>query len=595
MNSTLNSLRYAIYVAIAVIIFLLLRQWVTFSAEYDKLAEQRNIQNTQSISPATETLITNQQVEALGYTDTDNNIPAIANTSAATSIESNNEIKNTSNSVVNNARYITVKTDIAEIKIDKLGGDIIEYALLEHLTTLDADSAPLKLLEKNKQRTYVAQSGIIGESGTNNRAARAFFSSVKDEYQMANGPLTVSLSYKDPNGITLTKNFDFTPNNYLLTVSYLIDNQSDGVWQGTFYANIKRDNSEDPGAESSGFGMQSYLGMATTTEDDPYKKIDFDEIAKKNFRHSTQGGWIATIQHYFVSAWVPNQDTTHHYYTKRANDGLNIIGFYSNPTDVQPGEAKTISAQFYAGPKNQYTLRKIANHLDLTVDYGWFWWLSQPLYTLLNFFATGDLHIGDNTYHLFSGVHNWGVAIILLTVVVKLLFFKLSATSYRSMANMRRVQPKLLAIRERYANDKQGQSKAMMELYQKEKINPLGGCLPILIQMPVFIALYWALIESVELRHAPFFLWINDLSAMDPYFILPILMGVSMFLQQKMNPAPPDPMQAKVMQLMPIIFTFFFLWFPAGLVIYWVSNNVLSILQQWVITRSIENADAAAK
>ncbi|NNC55597.1 MAG: membrane protein insertase YidC, partial [Pseudomonadales bacterium] len=249
---------------------------------------------------------------------------------------------------------------------------------------------------------------------------------------------------------------------------------------------------------------------------------------------------------------------------------------------------------FYAGPKNQYRLAEIAEHLDLTIDYGWLWMLAQPLYALLYFFATGELHAFGKVFNVFGGFNNWGVSIIMLTVVVKLLFFRLSASSYRSMANMRRVQPKLLAIRDRYKTDKQAQSKAMMELYQKEKINPLGGCLPILIQMPVFIALYWALMESVELRHAPFALWIKDLSVMDPYFILPLLMGATMFFQQKMNPAPPDPMQAKVMQWMPVIFTFFFLWFPAGLVIYWVSNNILSIAQQWFITRQIEQAAAKA-
>ena len=299
------------------------------------------------------------------------------------------------------------------------------------------------------------------------------------------------------------------------------------------------------------------------------------------------------IQHYFVSAWIPEQQQDYHYYTKRSSSGMNIIGLYGNPITVEPGNSANISAKFYAGPKDQYALAKLAKHLDLTVDYGWFWWLSQPLYAVLNFFATGELHFGGEIYKLFSGFQNWGVAIILLTVVIKLLFYKLSAASYRSMANMRRVQPKLLALRERHANDKQAQSKAMMELYQKEKINPLGGCLPILVQMPVFIALYWALIESVQLRHAPFALWITDLSVMDPYFVLPVIMGATMYFQQKMNPAPPDPMQAKIMSMMPIFFTFFFLWFPAGLVVYWVSNNLLSILQQWYITHTITKAQEA--
>ncbi|MDA8693876.1 membrane protein insertase YidC, partial [Pseudomonadales bacterium] len=292
-----------------------------------------------------------------------------------------------------------------------------------------------------------------------------------------------------------------------------------------------------------------------------------------------------------VSAWVPEPNATYNYYTKASKSGLNIIGFHK-AFEVEAGARDTIGAQFYVGPKYQYRLQEIAPHLDLTVDYGWLWWIAQPLYTLLYFFATGEAHMFGEVYDVFPGFGNWGFSIIMLTVVIKALFFRLSATSYRSMANMRRVQPKLLAVRERHANDKQAQSKAMMELYQKEKINPLGGCLPILVQMPVFIALYWALMESVELRHAPFIGWITDLSVMDPYFVLPLIMGTTMFLQQKMNPPPPDPMQAKIMQWMPVVFTLFFVFFPAGLVVYWVSNNILSISQQWYITRQIEKANS---
>jgi YidC/Oxa1 family membrane protein insertase len=282
------------------------------------------------------------------------------------------------------------------------------------------------------------------------------------------------------------------------------------------------------------------------------------------------------IQHYFLSAWIPNPEHINTFSARVTRSGFNIAGFTSPTLVLDPGKSGEIGASFYAGPKDQNRLREISPYLDLSVDYGWLWWIAQPLFWLLT------------KIHSFVG--NWGVAIILLTVLIKAAFFKLSAASYRSMANMRRVQPKMMEIREQYADDKQKQSQAMMELYKKEKINPMGGCLPILVQMPVFIGLYWMLMESVELRQAPFFLWIKDLSVMDPYFVLPLLMGASMYFMQKLNPPPPDPMQAKIMQWMPVMFTFFFLWFPAGLVLYWLVNNLLSIAQQWVITRQIEQA-----
>jgi len=281
------------------------------------------------------------------------------------------------------------------------------------------------------------------------------------------------------------------------------------------------------------------------------------------------------LQHYFLAAWVPAQDQPHTY-NGRVVKGNNVFGFYSGATTVAPGSVGEVGASLYVGPKTQDRLADIAEHLDLTIDYGWLWWVAQPLFWLLDFI------------HGFVG--NWGVAIIFLTILIKLAFFKLSATSYRSMANMRKVAPKMQEIKEKYGDNREKLGQEMMKLYKEEKINPLGGCLPILVQMPVFIALYWVLMESVELRQAPFFLWIEDMSVMDPYFILPLIMGASMFIQMKLNPTPPDPMQARVMQFMPIIFTIFFLWFPAGLVLYWVVNNILSIAQQYVITKQIENS-----
>ena len=322
-------------------------------------------------------------------------------------------------------------------------------------------------------------------------------------------------------------------------------------------------------------GMQPFLGIATRTNEERFIKTKFADMADKKFTADVTGGWISIVQHYFISAWIP-EPTGNYQYSTTSTEDFNFIRFKGQKLALQPGDSGSVSAGLYVGPKDQYSLEKIAPGLELTVDYGILWWIAQPLFWLLT--------------KIYGVLGNWGFAIIGVTVLVKAAFFQLNAKAYRSMANMRKVQPKLVALRERYADDKQKQSQEMMNLYKKEKINPLGGCLPILVQMPVFISLYWVLMESVELRHAPFVLWIHDLSVMDPYFVLPLIMGASMFFQQKLNPAPPDPMQAKIMQWMPVMFTFFFLFFPAGLVLYWVVNNVLSIAQQYVITKRIEQS-----
>jgi len=358
-----------------------------------------------------------------------------------------------------------------------------------------------------------------------------------------------------------------------------VDNKGASPWTGAFYAQIQRDGSPDPGVQKSGgFGLPTFLGMAYWDTDKHYNKLKFDEIAKEPLNKDIPGGWLAMIQHYFMSAWVPDQNGTYHYNTREVN-GNYIIGYTSQAVSVAPGQSHSFNAQFYAGPKIQKNLKAVIadKGLELAIDYGPLFFISKLLYWLLSFFHT---HTG-----------NWGVSIILLTFCVKLIFLYPSALSYRSMAKMRKVQPLLTRLKEQYGDDRQRMSQEMMNLYKKEKINPLGGCLPIVIQMPVFLALYWALLESVELRQAPFFGWIKDLSVMDPYFVLPLIMGGTMYIQQLLNPAPPDPMQAKIMRFMPIIFTAMFLFFPAGLVLYWVTNNSLSILQQYLITRSIEAGD----
>ncbi len=472
------------------------------------------------------------------------------------------------------AELIRVDTDVLRLVIDPRGGEIVEVLLPEYPAAVDQKDVPFVLMERNQRRTYVAQSGLLGKDGVDAQGP-ALYSADATQYKLADGQdeLNVVLTTQTEKA-TVEKVFTFRRGDYLMDVNFRIKNTSAEAWQGVFYAQLKRDNSVDP-SKGSQMGMAAYLGAALTTKENRYEKVTFSDLEDGQYKKVEQGGWAAILQHYFLAAWVPAKDVQHTYHG-RAVKGNYIFGFYDAPTVVAAGETAEVGASLYVGPKVQDRLAEIADHLDLTVDYGWLWWIAQPLFWLLSFF------------HGLVG--NWGVAIILLTVLIKAAFFKLSATSYRSMANMRKVAPKMQEIKEKYGDNREKLGQEMMKLYKEEKINPLGGCLPILVQMPVFIALYWVLMESVELRQAPFFLWIKDMSVMDPYFILPLIMGASMFIQMKLNPTPPDPMQARVMQFMPVIFTVFFLWFPAGLVLYWVVNNILSISQQYVITKQIENS-----
>ncbi len=478
-------------------------------------------------------------------------------------------------------RIVRVHTDVLQFAIDLNGGDIVELALPQHLEQLDNPDQPFVLLEQNDNLVYISRSGLIGTDGIDNNG-RAVFSSRAAEYSLGDNDdtLVIDLHWQQSDAVDVTKRFTLNRGSYLIEIDYLVENNRDSRWSAILFGQIKREDGLPPSQDTAAMGMQPFLGFATTTPEDRFLKLSFDDLEEDRFKAQLNGGWIAMVQHYFLSAWVPAQNQTHTFSARASKQGFNLAEFTSPALELDPGNSGSTGASFYAGPKDQYTLKEISPYLDLTVDYGWLWWIAQPLFWLLT--------------KIQAIVGNWGVAIILLTVIIKLCFYRLSAASYRSMANMRRVQPKMMDIREQYADDKQKQSQAMMDLYRKEKINPLGGCLPILVQMPVFIGLYWMLMESVELRHAPFILWIDDLSVMDPYFVLPLLMGASMWFMQKLNPPPPDPMQAKIMQWMPIVFTFFFLWFPAGLVLYWLVNNLLSIAQQYVITRQIEKAHEPA-
>ncbi|CAI8766558.1 MULTISPECIES: membrane protein insertase YidC [unclassified Pseudomonas] len=514
------------------------------------------------------------------------NAPAIpdgTNASASADVPSANTDTSTPTEtpVVASKDLIHVKTDVLELAIDPQGGDIAQLMLPLYPRRQDHPEIPFQLFDNGSERTYLAQSGLTGTNGPDARpTGRPVYSSEQKTYQLADGQnqLNVDLKFSD-GGVNYIKRFSFTRGLYDLKVTYLIDNTSDKAWTGNLFAQLKRDASADP-SSTTATGTATYLGAALWTSAEPYKKVSMKDIDKAALKETVNGGWVAWLQHYFVTAWIPAKNDSNVVQTRKDNQGNYIIGFTGPALTIAPGAKAETSATLYAGPKSQAVLKELSPGLELTVDYGILWFIAQPIFWLLQ--------------HIHAIVGNWGWSIIFLTMLIKGIFFPLSAASYKSMARMRAVAPKLAALKEQHGDDRQKMSQAMMELYKKEKINPLGGCLPILVQMPVFLSLYWVLLESVEMRQAPFMLWITDLSIKDPFFILPIIMGATMFIQQQLNPTPPDPMQAKVMKLMPIIFTFFFLWFPAGLVLYWVVNNCLSIAQQWYITRKVEAATKKA-
>lgn len=474
------------------------------------------------------------------------------------------------------SQLVTVRNDVIEVVIDTLGGDIIEVNLLQHLTKLAVDGGqPFQLLNRTTDNMYIAQSGLIGPNGTDTRDGRPRFVTAQNYYDFSDGGdvLNVDLTFNQ-DGVRLVKRFQFSPAGYDISVEYLINNSTSLSWAATFYGQIKRD-SHSPLVEAT--GVQPYLGAALREAEKNFAKYDFGDMEDETVRASVEGGWVAMVQHYFVSAWIPpGADKNSFSLRKLGGKDVYLMGFTGQPITVPPGSVGSYSAQFYVGPKDQDKLAELAEYLDLTVDYGFLWMLAKPI-----FFAMQAI---------YNVVGNWGWSIILLTLFIKLLLYPLSATSLKSMAKMRNLQPEMARLKELYGDDRQKMSQELMGLYKKEKVNPAGGCFPMLLQMPVFLALYWVLLESVEIRHAPWILWIQDLSAKDPYFVLPLIMGASMLLMQKMQPMPTDPMQAKVMQIMPIAFTFFFMLFPAGLVLYWTVNNLLSMAQQWIVNNQLQTA-----
>ncbi|MBI2785655.1 MAG: membrane protein insertase YidC [Legionella longbeachae] len=490
-----------------------------------------------------------------------------SNSSSTAPINSVVEQPNTSTAV----SQVHVKTDVLDVAIDLQQGDIVSGQLIDYPQSVEEKNKPFQLLQNQANERYVANSNLFVSAGQAVQAVNFNFTAPQQQYELSpdQKQLTVTLSGKNTEGLDVKKEFIFTRDSYLIDVIYKITNKGTNEWTGYMNTQLLRSSPKED--KSSMFHVGSYTGASYSEPGKHrYQKVSFSDMNKENLDLDSKGGWIAMQQHYFLSAWIPDSNSNNKFYTRSVN-GDYIIGAVSQPIVIKPEEQKNVSSKLYIGPEITSVLKSIAPSLDLTVDYGILWFVSSLLFSLMK--------------TIYNLVGNWGWSIVLVTVLIKLAFYRLSATSYKSMAGMRKLQPKLQALRERYGDDKAKISQATMELYKQEKVNPLGGCLPIVIQIPVFIALYWVLLESVELRQAPFIFWIKDLAAADPYHVLPLIMGATMLIQQKLNPAPPDPMQAKIMMFLPILFTGLFWNFPAGLVLYWIVNNTLSIAQQWYITR----------
>lgn len=540
----MKSLRIALYVALAFVGVLLWNAW--------------------------------QQEQALLSKPTQESLGAISSTSplSANVIQSANSALPPPMSTVNtqntsSQKLVTITTDVFNIAIDPSKGTIVKAGLLNYPENIKNPDQPFILFNTNADSYYIAQTGLTNLPGLGNSPIPFTASAQSYTLQPGQTTLPVTLSWQSPDGLKITKTYLFTRGQYTVQVQYQIENNSKSVWDGRYYMQTQRLGTK--AASDHLVGFHTFFGIATSSDDKPYNKINFNDLGKKPLDQTVKGGWLAFLQHYFVSAWVPDPTQNYYYYSQADSNKIYTAGLISPNIHLAQGQQTTIGSKLYIGPELAENLDVLSPHLSLTIDYGWLWFISIIIFWLLK--------------HVHNIIGNWGWSIIVVTIIIKAVFYKLSETSYRSMAKMRALQPKITALKEKFADDRQQLHRATMELYSKEKINPLGGCLPILIQIPVFIALYWVLVESVQLRQAPFILWIHDLSAPDPYFVLPIIMGISMFIQQRLSPPPADPMQAKMFMFLPVFFTVFFLSFPSGLVLYWIVNNVVSILQQWYITK----------
>ena len=567
--------RIFLIIAMMAISAILYQNWIEFSAppavsKTSALSTNANEGYSDSgdipIAPSLDTSNSAEEVPATPLDMSANNsISPILKTEAS------------SNSSTN---LITVKTDLVIAKINLTGGVIESLHLIKEPISLDQPNIGFPLLKNTNKEVFVAQDGLLVSQQQGPNHSQTVYKTGKLNYELSEGKneVVIPLTWTSEKGVEYTKRVTFRRDSYVVNIDYYVVNKSDMPWHGFLYAQFNR---SEPESSGGGFGqLPSYTGAALYTEADKYDKVDFDKMAEENLDLSTDNGWVAMLQHYFVGAWIPENGEAKKFYTSSSTDKAlpsYRIGYKTDTANtIEPGQSGELGTSVFLGPKEQRRLKQIETDkgisgLALTVDYGFLTFIADPLFTALSW--------------IHSIVGNWGWAIILLTILIKALFYPLSAASYKSMAGMKKLQPRIKTLKDRYKDDKQKFQMEMMALYKKEKINPAGGCLPILIQIPVFISLYWALLESVEIRQAPFALWLQDLSAPDPYFILPVLMGLSMWMQQKLNPAAMDDIQKKVMAIMPIALTFLFLNFPQGLVLYWVVNNVLSMAQQWFINR----------
>ncbi|MCD6045880.1 MAG: yidC [Gammaproteobacteria bacterium] len=511
------------------------------------------------------------------------NLPAL--TSPQSNGGTNQAVAKTTVAPISNnteGKHIRVKTDVLDLVIDSKGGDIVQAQLPAYPKLWNTPQDPVVLFNNQEDSRYLANSILVGEQGfPSSLSKQAVFVPENTQYQLDPGQdsLKVVLHWQGQ-GLAVDKEYVLHRGKYTIDVNYRIRNMGTTPWQGNLYSQLLRVN--NPPVEKNGF-THAYFGASLSSADTSYKKISFKDMDKlqKNGEPLLSNpiinkGWVAMQQHYFLSAWVPPADSNQHVYSQVYPNNLYAIGMMGPQIVVTPGQEYSTQMKLYVGPEINEQLQAVSPKLNLTIDYGFLW----PISLLFLWVMT----------RIYNILHNWGWSIVILTILIKLAFYKLSSMSYKSMAKMRELQPKMAALKERFGDDKQKMSQATMELYKSEKVNPLGGCLPIAVQIPFFIALYWVLAESVALRQAPFILWIHDLSLRDPYYILPILMIITMFVQQKLSPTPPDPMQAKMMMVLPLVFGVLFMMFPAGLVLYWVVNNTVSILQQWYITRNYEKA-----
>ena len=545
--------RFLLYVAFSLVLFMIWQQW--------------NIEQNPQFQTQSQIEKTKQ------FQQSEGDIPeeALLDKSKIKGPDQEEPVSN----VKNKDENLTIINSDVELTISTQGGTIKKSKLLNYFKTIEEDSENINLFDYEDEY-YVAQSGLLHDKTTSKNEKTKLAPNHHDLYEVLNktsDSVTLKWLTKDKD-ISVIKKIKLNDAGFNVEVTSQVINNSRRAWAGRQYRQIRRESS----SEGRSWVTPTFTGGAYY--DGTYNKISYDEISKKKPKLNVQGGWVAMMEHYFVSSWYFSEKENNLFYTKEVNaEGDRkdyIMGARSEALIIQPNENAIFESSLYVGPKLQKELEQISEGLELTIDYGVLTFIAKPLFWLLD------------KINLMVG--NWGWAIILLTILIKLAFYKLSETSYRSMAKMKQFSPKIQSIRERYGSDRQKMNQAMMDMYKQEKINPLGGCWPILIQIPVFIALYWVLLESVELRQAEFIFWLNDLSTKDPYYVLPLIMGASMYFQQKLNPAPPDPMQAKIMQMLPIIFTAFFAFFPSGLVLYWVVNNLLSIAQQWRITKIITSS-----